>query len=90
MALPAHLKLSRHGVYYARFVVPKPLREAYPGLPREWTSSLNCSNRALAATRVRKISLAWSYVVALLENAMEKPQLSGYMNRPGFSGDLQV
>ena len=66
MALPSHLKLSRHGIYYARFVVPKALRLAFPDLPREWRSSLNCANRARAATRARQPHVAWSYVQALL------------------------
>jgi hypothetical protein len=57
MALPSHLKLSRHGIYYARFVVPKALRLAFPDLPREWRSSLNCANRALAATKARRLHL---------------------------------
>lgn len=78
MALPTHLRLSRHGIYYARFLVPKRLRMAYPGLPHDWKSSLNCSNRALAATKVRQVHLAWSYVQAVLEIAVEKIRLPGF------------
>jgi hypothetical protein len=48
-----HLVRSRHGIWYARIVVPQALRERYPQLPREIRRSTSTadSGRARGFTR---------------------------------------
>jgi hypothetical protein len=52
MRLPAHLRLSRHGVYYFRLVLPASLRPLFNG-KREIKRSL--------ATRDPKTAKIWAY-----------------------------
>jgi len=79
MPLPTYLVRSPHGIWYARFVVPTKLRSRYPGLPREWRTSLFCSSRRAAATQARRVWLAWIHVQSLLESAVsDELPVSGY------------
>ena len=50
---PAYLTLNRHGTYYFRLVVPKPLRFAF-GLQREIRRSLKTDSLRLALRRARQ------------------------------------
>ncbi|RJG12598.1 site-specific integrase [Pseudomonas cavernicola] len=52
-AQPAFLTLNRHGTYYFRVVIPKPLRSAF-GLQREIRRSLKTDSLRLALRRARQ------------------------------------
>lgn len=50
---PAYLTISRHGTYYFRVVIPKPLRSAF-GVQREMRRSLKTDSLRLALRRARQ------------------------------------
>ncbi|EZI27601.1 site-specific integrase [Pseudomonas extremaustralis] len=50
---PAYLTISRHGTYYFRVVIPKPLRSAF-GAQREIRRSLKTDSLRLALRRARQ------------------------------------
>ncbi|MFO1397759.1 MAG: DUF6538 domain-containing protein [Burkholderiales bacterium] len=59
MRIPQFLYRSRHGVYYFRVLIPKPLRTARPTLPKELKTSLKCSSRVHAGPLARRLYLTW-------------------------------
>lgn len=71
MPLAAHLKISRHGVYYFRVVIPVPLRPSFGGRC-EIKKSLNTRNPRIAKRFAYNLS---SYVLALFD---EVRQMAGY------------
>jgi hypothetical protein len=57
MRIPTHLRLSRHGVYYFRIVVPKAVRPAFALRP-EIKTSLGTRNLKVAMVEARRLALA--------------------------------
>jgi integrase len=55
--IPTHLRLSRHGIYFFRIVVPKALRPAFDGR-REIKRSLHTRNVRAAMVAARQLALA--------------------------------
>ena len=58
---PAYLTLNRHGTYYFRLVVPKPLRSAF-GLQREIRRSLKTDSQRLALRRARQYAARYEAI----------------------------
>ena len=56
MRIPTHLRLSRHGVYYFRIVVPKAVRPAFGGRP-EIKASLGTRNIKVALVEARRFAI---------------------------------
>jgi integrase len=54
-SIPSYLWLSRHGLYYARVVIPAPLRDRFPNNKREIRRSLKTGNRREAMKRARAV-----------------------------------
>jgi hypothetical protein len=71
MPLAAHLKVSRHGIYYFRVVVPVSLRPSFGGRC-EIKKSLNTRNPRIAKRFAYNLS---SFVLALFDEAK---QMAGY------------
>lgn len=70
----SHLSLSRHGVYYFRFVTPPDVRRAHPTLPREMRRSLGTRDPRDAAMHSTKLALQLRSIIACLRSAMQRPE----------------
>ena len=56
MRIPAHIRLSRHGIYYFRIVVPRPLRQAFDRRA-EFKVSLRTRNQRIALVQARSLAI---------------------------------
>jgi len=56
MRIPAHLRRSRHGIYYFRITVPLAVRESFGGRS-EIKSSLHTRNLKIAMVEARRLAL---------------------------------
>ncbi|ENY76466.1 phage integrase-like protein [Pseudomonas putida TRO1] len=70
-AHPAYLTLNRHGTYYFRLVVPKPLRSAF-GLQREIRRSLKTDSQRLALRRARQYIARYEAIFDRILAVVEK------------------
>lgn len=73
---PAYLTISRHGTYYFRVVIPKPLRFAF-GVQREIRRSLKTDSLRLALRRARqyaaRFEAAFDKVLGVVEQDDYEP-----------------
>lgn len=60
-ATPSYLTINRHGTYYFRLVVPKPLRSAF-GSQREIRRSLKTDSQRLALRRARQYAARYEAI----------------------------
>lgn len=60
-ATPSYLTINRHGTYYFRLVVPKPLRSAF-GSQREIRRSLQTDSQRLALRRARQYAARYEAI----------------------------
>ncbi len=60
-ANPAYLSVNRHGTYYFRLVVPKPLRSAF-SVQREIRRSLKTDSQRLALRRARQYAVRYEAI----------------------------
>lgn len=60
-ANPSYLTINRHGTYYFRLVVPKPLRSAF-GSQREIRRSLKTDSQRLALRRARQYAARYEAI----------------------------
>lgn len=78
---PAFLTLNRHGTYYFRVVIPKPLRSAF-GLQREIRRSLKTDSLRLALRRARqyaaRFDAAFDRVLAVVDQDDYEPTDEDY------------
>lgn len=58
---PSYLTINRHGTYYFRLVVPKPLRSVF-GLQREIRRSLKTDSQRLALRRARQYAARYEAI----------------------------
>lgn len=70
-AHPAYLTLNRHGTYYFRLVVPKPLRSAFD-LQREIRRSLKTDSQRLALRRARQYIARYEAIFDRILAVVEK------------------
>jgi integrase len=59
--IPSYLTVNRHGTYYFRLVVPKPLRSAF-GSQREIRRSLKTDSQRLALRRARQYAARYEAI----------------------------
>lgn len=78
---PAFLTQNRHGTYYFRIVIPKPLRAAF-GLQREIRRTLKTDSARLALRRARqyaaRFEAAFDKVLAVAEQDDYEPTDEDY------------
>ncbi|PIK80028.1 site-specific integrase [Pseudomonas sp. 382] len=68
---PAHISPNRHGTYYFRVVVPKPLRSAF-GIQKEIRRSLQTDSLRLALRKARQYSARYETVFDRALDAMNQ------------------
>ena len=59
MHIPDHLRKSRHGIWYYRWVVPVAVRSRHPGLPRELKRSTHTADIREARVAARRLHQAF-------------------------------
>lgn len=70
-AQPAYITQNRHGTFYFRIVVPRPLRSAL-GLQREIRRSLKTDSQRLALRRARQFAARYEAVFDKVLNVVER------------------
>jgi integrase len=70
-AIPSFLTINRHGTYYFRLVVPKPLRSAFSS-QREIRRSLKTDSQRLALRRARQYAARYEAIFDRMLAVVEK------------------